>query len=573
MSKAKVQDTETVSLFPLSELCLAVATGLAVSWRRAVAIVGREIQRKPIDLFLGRPGDVCVPAPIAGDKARHLLSQLGCAELSPDSAGEVSEWQILQLRKSDAKDIQLNIEATAVRLPEGARMKGRQARQSWNMSHMVSADTLCQAVAGFNQITLKESAHFLWSAISQDEVGFSLYSCDEALPVCIGYAAWVSELDECTQMREPEKNTLAEFFFDPVDAETIFMRFPFSGGRTPSSTGVFSRQREQADTRESKEYRNEVFRIKAAEGEASTCALLVKLANDRPKDFVRWCCHLVLNEATESNPLERFFSIKKNDWTADQYQNRYGYLARTTLRKIAEKDIAEHPVYENSDRAHYVSLLDAVYEEMHPHFWDFLPARAIDVKGMRRFDLIWHLFAYIAEALQLALAVISEKVWHGVPLYCRDATGGFRLADVNDENLVYLRMCGKHDGMAECAEPPSWFVSYFLSRKDLEVHSWLFSFDTIPTDAQVAERRDAFSKQLGLPTPVLAGAAKPVSSLLGFVETVQRRWYGPNFDPLDRDTFPKQTDVVGWLMTEHVLSKRQAEAIDIVTRPDHARRG
>jgi hypothetical protein len=151
------------------------------------------------------------------------------------------------------------------------------------------------------------------------------------------------------------------------------------------------------------------------------------------------------------------------------------------------------------------------------------------------------------------------------------------LADPHDENWVYLRCSGRQGGFPECTEPPSWFESYFISRRDLEVHSWLFTHNDSLSDAEVAHRRDALSKQLDLPLPgAPSGNAQNSSgrttSLMGFIQTVQQRWYGENFDPLERDTFPKQVDVVDWLVKVHNLSKRQAEAIDIVTRPDQARR-
>jgi hypothetical protein len=50
-------------------------------------------------------------------------------------------------------------------------------------------------------------------------------------------------------------------------------------------------------------------------------------------------------------------------------------------------------------------------------------------------------------------------------------------------------------------------------------------------------------------------------------ETIER-YYGENYDPNDRDTVTKQDVVVAWLMLEHSLSKRSAEAIDIIIRPE-----
>lgn len=61
---------------------------------------------------------------------------------------------------------------------------------------------------------------------------------------------------------------------------------------------------------------------------------------------------------------------------------------------------------------------------------------------------------------------------------------------------------------------------------------------------------------------------KHSTSLLSILNLTINRYYGDNYDPNDKDTIPKQRDVVDWLMTIHSLSKRQAEAIDIITRPE-----
>jgi hypothetical protein len=573
MDRREEQGSERDSLMPVCDLWSAVERDLAVSRRQAVAIVHREIQRLPIDLFFGNAAPDCLPLPLKRDEAEHLLSEMGNSEFARVSSADAGDWETFRLRKSDAREVASNIEFISIRLPDGALMKGAPSRPSWQTSHMISVSVLCETIASFNEITLEDAARFVWNEVNENDVGSSLYALGEALPICVGYAAWIPELRESMLMREPQRDilNLAQFAFDPIDAETIFMQFPFAGNRKPTSTGFFLADRTAPETRESKEYYNRVLNIKAAQLRAASQAVLMKLARDKPKNFARWCCQLVLFEETDTNPLETFFPLDKDGWTSS-HSKRYEYLARAVLRQMAKEDALEQADQEASQQAPYVDLFEATFEEMHSRHWEFLPPRVIDSPHMRRIDLIWSVFGHFKEALELALTVISEKIWHGVPLYVRDPAGGFRLVDVNDENWVYLRMCGKHGGMADCTEPPSWFDSYFLSRKDLAVHSWLFNYNETPTDAELAERRQALSKQLDLPKSSVRGTEKPATSMLGFVETVQRRWYGQNFDPNERDTYPKQTDVVAWLMSEHGLSRRQAEAIDIVTRPDQARR-
>jgi len=50
------------------------------------------------------------------------------------------------------------------------------------------------------------------------------------------------------------------------------------------------------------------------------------------------------------------------------------------------------------------------------------------------------------------------------------------------------------------------------------------------------------------------------------------RYYGENYDPNDRDTIPKQVNVIDWLVTNYSLSDVEAKAIDKLTRPERSKR-
>jgi hypothetical protein len=47
-----------------------------------------------------------------------------------------------------------------------------------------------------------------------------------------------------------------------------------------------------------------------------------------------------------------------------------------------------------------------------------------------------------------------------------------------------------------------------------------------------------------------------------------KRYYGENYDPNDRDSWTKQTDVIGWIRKKYSLSEAKAKAIEKMTRPD-----
>jgi hypothetical protein len=65
--------------------------------------------------------------------------------------------------------------------------------------------------------------------------------------------------------------------------------------------------------------------------------------------------------------------------------------------------------------------------------------------------------------------------------------------------------------------------------------------------------------------------SKHNTRLMNITNDVLSRYYGENYDPQDRDTIPSQAIVIDWLKDTYSLSGREAQAIDIITRPDIAR--
>lgn len=71
---------------------------------------------------------------------------------------------------------------------------------------------------------------------------------------------------------------------------------------------------------------------------------------------------------------------------------------------------------------------------------------------------------------------------------------------------------------------------------------------------------------------ILKPRGKHTTRLLGILDLVIERYYGDGYEPNDKDTITKQIVIVEWLQEKYSLSKREAEAIDIITRPEIARR-
>jgi len=59
--------------------------------------------------------------------------------------------------------------------------------------------------------------------------------------------------------------------------------------------------------------------------------------------------------------------------------------------------------------------------------------------------------------------------------------------------------------------------------------------------------------------------------LMTIMYTVINRYYADNYDPDNRDTVPKQVDVIEWLVTNYSLSDVEAKAIDKLTRPERSK--
>ncbi|NOQ76189.1 MAG: hypothetical protein GQ475_00065 [Methylococcaceae bacterium] len=75
------------------------------------------------------------------------------------------------------------------------------------------------------------------------------------------------------------------------------------------------------------------------------------------------------------------------------------------------------------------------------------------------------------------------------------------------------------------------------------------------------------SEQTVITKPKLEYQTRLMSIMYDTIE----RYYGDNYDPDDRDSVPRQVDVIEWLVTNYSLSEVEAKAIDKMTRPKQLR--
>lgn len=63
-----------------------------------------------------------------------------------------------------------------------------------------------------------------------------------------------------------------------------------------------------------------------------------------------------------------------------------------------------------------------------------------------------------------------------------------------------------------------------------------------------------------------------LTQMIALVLQVQERYWGDNWDPDIPDSYPKQNDIIEWLMgAPHCCTERQAKAIEIIARAAHRR--
>jgi hypothetical protein len=212
-----------------------------------------------------------------------------------------------------------------------------------------------------------------------------------------------------------------------------------------------------------------------------------------------------------------------------------------------------------------VNLSDYVIEKLpgwkSPHF------------GLHPFEdvrLVSHdAFHDAAQNFGYAIGEAARAVYQGVPLI--GIIEGEPKAIIEPDPLYhYLALRWKYYDFSREYAWPSWIHDLYFDREHLEANKLFFWGGEELNDAQVEARRSAFRMRIGLTEPS-APATRAPTRLLGHVQAVRERYYGANFAAGEPDTWPKQADVVAWLLATHQLSKRLAEAVELVACPDEVR--
>jgi hypothetical protein len=272
---------------------------------------------------------------------------------------------------------------------------------------------------------------------------------------------------------------------------------------------------------------------------------------------------------------EDYERVLRNICEAKQQDKLYGYAARLVIRTIDRQSNSESWVSR--------SILECVEADFRVNnWWLRFDEQKEDIE-----QVIDRLFASVREDFSGALNSFVFDSEAGLPLYVLRGDGELMAPEPTNEDYLFVRLMLKHDAVKDdYYEPPPWSKSLYVRKSDIEAF-WLFHGDGGTNYEQARLVRAAAlrayiagdlpvgptgSSPRQVPPRGAIGTINHDTKLLRVMQTARERYYGANFDPDDPDTLPKQTDVVAWLIATYALSKREAEAIDIVIRPDSSRK-
>lgn len=290
--------------------------------------------------------------------------------------------------------------------------------------------------------------------------------------------------------------------------------------------------------------------------------IIRQLIEEKPTRFVKMLCQGVLEEP----------GAPKSWLDARTTGSRHHYLTVATLviRSLTGANLPPPPPPQYVSLAQWIeSDFDGTHQvERHLYYPHFEKANSMP-------DLVRIFFGPIIDALELSVASAAQLVYHGVPLYERGADH-FELADDASEEISYLRQRGSRYETVSSAHIPEWADRYFFNAAHLKTYRIFFRDPWEQSAEEILQLRTAYRNALNLPPASapdtgLTSASRGSSRLLMLLDVTLARYYGVNFLPSDASTWPRQKDVVGWLREVHGLSEREAQAIDIVCRPDALR--
>lgn len=296
--------------------------------------------------------------------------------------------------------------------------------------------------------------------------------------------------------------------------------------------------------------------------------ILKNFIDPEPVLFVKYLCEAILGVGdAENNPFSIMFDTK-NEFESNIFAStrRFnGGFAKLMLDKVNEEE------GEGQDRScEYFPFVDMIRANFHVTFkW----LRADDLGEVSDlFSLIHAFMERYSGDLGSAVDSAAYMVYEGVPVYKKNASGAIERISFYDPLYIYVFKKGELWETGKITHIPEWVDGLYFKRSDIEVHDTYFSGCGELTEESRNLRRQAVWRTLGIDRDDQAGSVKSPervhkTRMLDAVQAVIERYYGPQFNEADRSTYTTQDVVIEWLKSNLGLSQRQAEAIDIVTRP------
>ncbi|MFM0566941.1 hypothetical protein PQQ88_01155 [Paraburkholderia caledonica] len=300
---------------------------------------------------------------------------------------------------------------------------------------------------------------------------------------------------------------------------------------------------------------------------------LVQFIDKDPTLFVKLVCQGVLGIDTEEvNP----FLVKLDEQSAliqhalTVNREMFGGFAKLLLNKI---DGTEERLEASTD---YLPFFDIVQSSFSGEVkW----IRGEEFRECEDLISIVHtLFGRFGDEFGSAIDTSAHQIYEGLPLYRDRGDGCMAMVPFDDPLYVYIVKKGEFWETGSTCVLPSWVSGLYVKQADLDAYNAYFAGSAELSDKERGLRREALWTTLGI-TPEkrkrsAASTERRVhkTSMLKAVQAVVDRYYGAQFEDGNADTVPRQKDVVEWLMTTFELSKREAESVDVVTRPDFARK-
>jgi hypothetical protein len=306
-----------------------------------------------------------------------------------------------------------------------------------------------------------------------------------------------------------------------------------------------------------------------------TLQLIQRFISEKPDLFEEYICKIIVleDEQNADNPLRVSQKLREDEGEKNRFlniRNRFRYLADLLLNRnsISIKGLPENG---------FISLLEYLEYEFsrNSNVWRYNSPTAY--KGLELSDWIWTFFRQFEDTQSYISAEILEAIFRGLPIYKKNDAENYENS-TSGSDYFFLKGCGEYSTSLTWETPPKWATEIHFKVEDFKLYRLIFFANNGLTPKEVEERKSIFSKHFDISEVQtdVEGRSSPrrgeETSLMKVLKMIQDRYYGINFNVQDSDTWPKQIDIVEWLMKDHKLSKRQAEALDIVCRPDAVRK-